>query len=56
MGGENRMNKLIGLILLVLAAGTVVCMRIDNNSVWNVYNYIMIVMLIVSGILLIKQK
>jgi len=49
-------SKLIGLLLLVLAVLTIVCMVINNNACWSVYNYIMFIISLPSGIVLLKQK
>jgi len=51
-----KMNKAIGLLLLVLAISTIVGMVIDNNVYWAVYNYITIVLSVIGGTILLKQK
>ncbi len=50
------MNKIIGYVLLVLAAATVACMIINVNEVWFILNYVMVAVLLISGIVLLRQK
>ncbi|MEI6832104.1 MAG: hypothetical protein WCK61_05310 [Candidatus Omnitrophota bacterium] len=49
-------NKVIGLLLLVLAMLTIVGMVINNNAYWGVYNYITLIISLFGGIVLLKQK
>jgi len=49
-------TKVIGVLLLIFAAITVLAMIIDNNDLWSVYNYLTLVLTISSGVILIKQK
>lgn len=49
-------NKVIGVLLLVLAISTIVGMVIENATFWLVYNYITIVLSVIIGISLLKQK
>jgi uncharacterized membrane protein YccC len=49
-------NKVIGLLLLILAISTIVGMVIENANYWLIYNYITIILSVISGIVLLKQK
>jgi len=49
-------NKVIGLLLLVLAIFTIAGMVLNNNAYWNIYNYATIIFSLLSGIVLLKQK
>jgi len=49
-------NKVIGLLLLILAIATIVGMIIDNATFWSIYNYATIIFSVLSGIVLLKQK
>jgi hypothetical protein len=51
-----KSNKAIGLLLLILAFSTVVGMIINNAAYWSIYNYAVIVVSALSGIVLLKQK
>ncbi|MBU0547383.1 MAG: hypothetical protein KJ710_00485 [Candidatus Omnitrophica bacterium] len=51
-----KKNKVIGLLLLVLAISTIIGMIIANETYWNVYNYTTIILSVLSGIVLLKQK
>ena len=49
-------NKVIGMLLLLLAVFTVVGMVIENVAYWRIYNYVTIIISVLSGIALLKQK
>ena len=49
-------NKVIGLLLLILAISTIVGMVINNATYWTTYNYLTIILSVLSGIVLLKQK
>jgi len=49
-------NKVIGLLLLILAIATIVGMIIDNATFWSIYNYATVIFSVLSGIVLLKQK
>jgi len=51
-----RKNKVIGLLLLILAIVTIVGMVIDKDAYWRIENYVMIICLVLSGVVLLKQK
>ena len=51
-----RTNKIIGLLLLLLAVFTIVGRVIMNDAYWNIYNYVTIIISAVSGMILLKQK
>ena len=51
-----KKNKVLGVLLLVLAAGTVIGMAIQNNAYWNIYNYFTIIISVMGGFALLKQK
>jgi len=51
-----KMNKVIGVLLVVLAIATIVGMAIENVTFWLVYNYITIILSVIIGIALLKQK
>ncbi|MDP8292395.1 MAG: hypothetical protein RAP41_06600 [Candidatus Orphnella occulta] len=50
-----KKKKIIGLLLLLLAIYTIAGMVINNNTFWLVYNYITIILSVISGILLLKE-
>jgi len=50
-----KKNKIIGLLLLLLAIYTIVGMVINDNTFWLVYNYVTIILSVISGILLLKK-
>ena len=54
-GGKMKKNKIIGLLLLLLAIYTIVGMVINDNTFWLVYNYVTIILSVISGILLLKK-
>ena len=49
-------NKVIGLLLLILVISTIVGMIINNATFWLIYNYATIILSLLSGIILLKQK
>ncbi|MFA5038620.1 MAG: hypothetical protein WC732_02960 [Candidatus Omnitrophota bacterium] len=51
-----KKNKVLGALLLVLAVSTVVGMIIQNDAFWNIYNYVTIILVVISGLALLKQK
>ena len=51
-----KKNKVLGVLLLVLAAGTVVGMVIQKDAYWNIYNYFTIIISVMGGFVLLKQK
>ena len=51
-----KKNKVIGILLLILAVFTIVGMDIDNDSYWAVYNYATLALSVIGGIVLLKQK
>lgn len=51
-----KINKVIGLLLLVLAIFTIAGMVINNDTYWIVYDYITIILSVIFGIVLLKQK
>jgi hypothetical protein len=51
-----KTNKVIGLLLLILAVSTVMGMIINNAAYWSIYNYAVIIISALSGIILLKQK
>ena len=53
--GKMKKNKIIGLLLLLLAIYTIVGMVINDNTFWLVYNYVTIILSVISGILLLKK-
>jgi len=55
-GVEMKTNKLIGVLLLVLTAATVLGMILKDQAYWNVYNYATILICGVGGIVLLRQK
>ena len=50
-----KTNKILGMLLLALTAGTIVGMVLNNDNYWAVYNYFTLVICGVSGLLLFKQ-
>jgi len=51
-----KMNKVIGLLLLVLAISTIIGMVIENAAYWLTYNYLTIALSAIGGIVLLKQR
>ncbi|MDD5355912.1 MAG: hypothetical protein PHY56_05215 [Candidatus Omnitrophica bacterium] len=51
-----KKNKVIGLLLLVLAVYTILGMILANDNYWSVYNYVTLVFFVLSGIALLKEK
>jgi len=51
-----KSKKVIGLLLLILSVSTIVGMIIDNAAYWSIYNYASIVIPVLGGITLLKQK
>jgi len=49
-------DKVIGVLLLILAIATIVGMVIKNDAYWSAYNYITIVLSVIIGISLLNQK
>jgi hypothetical protein len=49
-------NKLIGTLLLILVVSTIIGMAINNAAYWTVYNYATIILSVIAGIVLLKQK
>ncbi len=48
--------KLLGVLFLVLTAATVVGMIIQNALYWTVYNYATLIISVLGGVVLLKQK
>jgi NO-binding membrane sensor protein with MHYT domain len=53
---KMKKNKVIGTLLLVLAVATIAGMAINNATYWIVYDYITIILSLLIGISLLKQK
>ena len=51
-----KKNKVIGLLLLILAISTIAGMVIDNYNYWLTYNFITVILSVICGIVLLKQK
>ena len=51
-----KRNKVIGILLLILAVSTIIGMRIENATFWLNYNYATIALSTISGIILLKKK
>lgn len=49
-------KKILALLLLVLAIATGVGMVIENDAFWTIHNYFTILLSVVSGIVLLRQK
>lgn len=47
-------NKVIGVLLLILAFFTIAGMVINNNTYWSIYNYATIIFSVFSSIILLK--
>jgi hypothetical protein len=50
------MKKILGVLLLLLAAATVVGMMIQNDAFWNIYNYVTFLLTVLGGFALLKTK
>jgi len=55
---EGRMskNKIIGVLLAILAVSTMAGMIIENNTFWLVYNYVTIMFAAIGSLILLKGK
>ena len=51
-----KKNQVIGLLLLILAILTVMGMVINRDAYWSVHNYLTILISLIGGIFLLKQK
>ncbi|MFA5089963.1 MAG: hypothetical protein WC510_02865 [Candidatus Omnitrophota bacterium] len=51
-----KKNQVIGLLLLVLAIYTIIGMAMNNATYWAIYNYVTIILSVISGIVLLRQK
>jgi Skp family chaperone for outer membrane proteins len=51
-----KTNKIIGVLLLLLAAATAGGMALANETYWAIYNYAMILFSVLGGIVLLKKK
>ncbi len=51
-----KKNKVIGLLLLALAIYTILGMVIKSAAFWLIYNYVTIILSVISGIVLLSQK
>ncbi len=51
-----KKNKVIGVLLLILAVYTIAGMIIASDAFWLVYNWVTIILSVVSGIILLKEK
>ena len=49
-------NKIIGVLLLVLAVATGVGMVINSDAFWMIYNWTVIILSAVGGIVLLGGK
>ncbi len=49
-----KKNKIIGVLLLVLAVATITGMIINKDAFWTIYNWAVIIFSVVSGIVLLK--
>lgn len=49
-------NKVIGILLLVLAISTIIGMVANNDTYWLIYNYITIILSVIYAVILLKQK
>ena len=50
-----KKNAVLGVLLLVLAAATVVGMVIQDDAYWNIYNYVTIILTVIGGLALLKK-
>ena len=51
-----KKNKMIGLLLLLLAFLTIFGTVIQSQAFWTVYNYFTFLLSVIGGIALLKQK
>ncbi len=51
-----KKNKVIGLLLLILALSTISGMVINNDIYWFIYNYVTIILSVICGIALLRQN
>ena len=50
-----KKNKVIGILLLILAACTVAGIIINKENYWSIYNYATIIFAALSGFALLKK-
>ena len=51
-----KTNKIVVLFLLVLVITTVIGMVLNSDAYWTIHNYGSILLSVICGILLLKQK
>jgi len=51
-----KKNKMIGLLLLLLAVLTIFGTVIQSQTFWTAYNYFTFLLSVIGGIALLKQK
>jgi len=51
-----KKHKLIGVLLLGFGVYTLVGMVLNNANFWLVYNYVAVVLSVLSGFTLLRQK
>lgn len=51
-----KKSKVLWVLLLALAVATVVGMVIQNDAYWNIYNYVTVILCVICGLALLKQK
>jgi len=51
-----KKNKAIGALLLVLAVSTIIGMVINNAAYWFIYNYVTIILSLIYGVVLLRQR
>ena len=49
-----KKNKVIGVLLLVLAVSTIAGLVINKDAFWTIYNWASIIFSVISGIVLLK--
>jgi len=51
-----KKNKVIGVLLLILAVSTIVGIIIENATFWLAYNYVTIILSVICSIVLLKKR
>ncbi|MDP8297839.1 MAG: hypothetical protein RAP41_06630 [Candidatus Orphnella occulta] len=50
-----KKNKIIGALLLILAVYTIAGMIVASDAFWLIYNFVVIISCVISGILLLRE-
>jgi len=51
-----KRNKVIGVLLLLLAISTILGVKLNNATYWLTYNYVTVALSIICSYALLRQK